>query len=66
MYGQGNSGPNLSFLFFTFFREVKSRIKLPRDLEDAKDLGRVLSSYKDDYFTQVLLGFVVTYILYPL
>lgn len=61
----GELWPQFEF-FITFFREDKSRIKLPRDLEDAKDLGRVLSGYKDEYFTQVLLGFVVTYILYPL
>lgn len=35
-------------------------------MEDAKGLGRALSNYTDEYFTQVLLGFVVIYILYPL
>lgn len=34
-------------------------------MEDAKGLGRALSNYTDEYFTQVLLGFVVIYILYP-
>jgi len=34
-------------------------------MDDAKALGRALSKYTDDYFTQVVLGFVVTYILYP-
>lgn len=34
-------------------------------MKDAKALGRALSKYTDDYFTQVMLGFVVTYILYP-
>lgn len=34
-------------------------------MEDAKGLGRALSNYTDDYFSQVLLGFVVIYILYP-
>ena len=34
-------------------------------MEDAKGLGRALSIYTDKYFTQVLLGFVVIYILYP-
>jgi len=40
-------------------------IKLPRDMEDAKGLGMALSNYNDEYFTQVLLGFVIIYILYP-
>ena len=34
-------------------------------MTDAKGLGRALSNYTDDYFTQVLVGFVVIYILYP-
>ena len=34
-------------------------------MEDAKGLGRALSNYTDEYFLQVLLGFVVIYILYP-
>ena len=50
---------------FTILSEDKARIKLPRDMEDAKGLGRALSNYTDEYFTQVLLGFVVIYILYP-
>ena len=50
---------------FVLYREDKARIKLPRDMEDAKGLGRALSNYNDEYFTQVLLGFVIIYILYP-
>ena len=34
-------------------------------MEDAKGLGKALSNYTDEYFLQVLLGFVVIYILYP-
>ena len=34
-------------------------------MEDAKGLGEVLSDYTKEYFTQVLVGFVVIYILYP-
>ncbi|KAL8579167.1 hypothetical protein ACOMHN_010751 [Nucella lapillus] len=37
-------------------------IKLPRTLEHAKDLARVLDRYKDKYFYQVLLAFLFTYI----
>ena len=34
-------------------------------MTDAQDLGRALSTCTDQYFTQVLGGFVVVYILYP-
>ena len=34
-------------------------------MTDAQDLGKALSNYTDQYFTQVLGGYVVTYILYP-
>ena len=34
-------------------------------MTDAQGLGRALSNYTEDYFTQVLGGYVVTYILYP-
>ena len=42
----------------------KEKFKLPKNLGDAKDLGRVLSNYKDEFFLQVVLGFMATYILY--
>ena len=38
------------------------KIKLPKNLDDAKELGRVISNYKDDYFIQVIVAFVLTYI----
>ncbi|XP_065070432.1 transmembrane protein 41B-like [Rhopilema esculentum] len=40
----------------------KEKFKLPKNLDDAKDLGRVLSNYKDEFFLQVVLGFMATYI----
>ncbi|KAL3225707.1 hypothetical protein MRX96_025632 [Rhipicephalus microplus] len=40
----------------------KQHIKLPRDIEDAKGLGRVLNRYTDRYFFTVTSGFFVTYI----
>ena len=42
--------------------EDAEKVKLPRNLDDAKNLGRVISSYKDDYFPHVLLSFVLTYV----
>jgi len=40
-------------------------LKIPWDIEDAKQLGRVLDRYKDKYYFEVLLTVVVTYLLYP-
>nr|CAD7458051.1 unnamed protein product [Timema tahoe] len=40
----------------------KQHIKLPWDIEDAKQLGRVLDKYKERYFFEVLTAIVVTYI----
>lgn len=34
-------------------------------MEDAKNLGKVLSKYKDKYYSQVLALIFVTYLLYP-
>ena len=42
--------------------EDAAKVKLPKNLDDAKDLGRVISSYKDDYYPHVMLAFVVTYV----
>ena len=40
-------------------------MKLPKDIEDAKSIGRVLSKYKDKYYLEVLSGVFAIYILYP-
>ncbi|XP_023223290.1 transmembrane protein 41B-like [Centruroides sculpturatus] len=40
-------------------------MKLPQNIDDAKNLGKVLSHYKDRYFFTVLGGYFVMYILYP-
>ncbi|XP_026326671.1 transmembrane protein 41 homolog isoform X2 [Hyposmocoma kahamanoa] len=40
----------------------KQHIKLPWDLEDAKQLGQVLDRYKDKYFYQVLFAVFLVYI----
>ena len=33
--------------------EDKKSLKFPQDIDDAKELGQVLSNYKDQYFPQV-------------
>lgn len=40
----------------------KQHIKLPWDLEEAKELGLILDRYKDKYFLEVLLGVFLVYI----
>ena len=35
------------------YRDEVPYVKFPRDIEDAKKLGAVLSRYKDKYFYQV-------------
>ena len=45
--------------------EDVSRLKLPRDIHEAKDLGRLLSKYKNTHYGTVLGAVVATYVLYP-
>ena len=52
-------------MLFAIHSSDKEKFKLPKTLDDAKELGRVLSNYKDDFFLQVVFGFMVVYILYP-
>ena len=37
-------------------------VKFPKTIEDAKNLGLVLSRYKDKYYIEVLGGVFVTYL----
>lgn len=48
-----------------FSSDEMEKIKIPKDMEDAKALGTVLSKYKDTYYTQVLVAYFATYVLYP-
>ncbi|XP_052004958.1 transmembrane protein 41B [Xyrauchen texanus] len=54
------------YLLFKNFPELsedeRGKIKIPKDMDDAKALGTVLSKYKDTYYTQVLLAYFATYI----
>lgn len=56
---------DINFLCILFHRDEKQYMKLPLDIEDAKNLGKLLERYKDLYYFQVLTGLLVTYILYP-
>ncbi|GLV35675.1 Stasimon [Carabus blaptoides fortunei] len=59
---------SLSALFYVYmsFPELeeneKSHIKIPWDIEEAKNLGIVLDRYKDRYFFEVLSGIFATYV----
>lgn len=55
----------LLYIYFSFPKleeNERQYIKLPRDMEDARNLGKVLNRYKEKYFLQVLLAVIVTYI----
>ncbi|VVC91682.1 unnamed protein product [Leptidea sinapis] len=54
--------PNAHQVTKTAGLHEKKHIKLPWDLEDAKQLGLVLDRYKDKYFYQVLIGVFLVYI----
>lgn len=61
----GVAGIFLAFVYSSFpeIEETESQhVKFPKDIEDAKRLGIVLSRYKDRYYPQVLCGVAVTYL----
>ncbi|XP_055755894.1 transmembrane protein 41B-like [Salvelinus fontinalis] len=57
---------SVMYLVYRNFPELNNdemaTIKIPKDMEDAKALGTVLSKYKDTYYTQVLVAYFTTYI----
>ncbi|XP_061388427.1 transmembrane protein 41 homolog [Musca vetustissima] len=57
------------FYVYMIFPELneseKQHMKIPRDIQDAKMLAKVLDRYKDMYYFEVMFGVVVAYILYP-
>ncbi|KAM8938742.1 transmembrane protein 41B [Pelodytes ibericus] len=42
--------------------EERQMIKVPRDMDDAKALGKVLSKYKDTFYVEVLVAYFATYV----
>lgn len=59
------SSLSLIYVYSTFPELEPSErafLKLPKDIEDAKNLGSLLSRYKEKYFTEVLCGIFITYI----
>ena len=55
----------LSFVYMKFPKlgaEDIAKVKLPKSIDDAKELGKVLSNYTDEYFSEVVVAFTLTYI----
>ena len=42
-----------------------SHLRFPRSIDSAKELGRLLSKYKDTHYFTVLGSVITTYVLYP-
>ncbi|XP_067002522.1 transmembrane protein 41B [Anabrus simplex] len=59
---------SLVFLLYIYMNfpdleeEERQHVKLPRDINDAKQLGIVLDRYKERYFWEVLIGVFIVYI----
>ncbi|XP_037551536.1 transmembrane protein 41B [Nematolebias whitei] len=60
------SSASVMYLVYRNFPELSEdemeKMKIPKDMDDAKALGTVLSKYKDTYYTQVLVAYFATYI----
>lgn len=52
-----------TFSLYHSNRSEKKHIKLPLDIEDAKQLGLVLGRYKEMYYVEVMSAVVLFYIL---
>lgn len=56
----------MSFVYMKFphlDESERAHVKLPLDIEDAKQLGKVLGRYKDLYYVEVMFAVVLVYIL---
>ncbi|XP_062327467.1 transmembrane protein 41B [Osmerus eperlanus] len=57
---------SVMYLVYRNFPELSDdemeKIKIPKDMDDAKALGTVLSKYKDTFYTQVLIAYFTTYV----
>ncbi|KAM4617333.1 transmembrane protein 41B [Discoglossus pictus] len=57
---------SVMFLVYKHFpqlsEEEREKIKIPRDMDDAKALGEVLSKYKDTFYVEVLVAYFTTYV----
>ena len=58
-----------SFIMYMVYRsfpeicdDERDKIKIPKNIDDAKALGTLLSKYNDTHYTQVLMAIVTTFI----
>eukprot|EP00002_Diphylleia_rotans_P023825 TRINITY_DN4694_c0_g1_i2.p1 TRINITY_DN4694_c0_g1~~TRINITY_DN4694_c0_g1_i2.p1 ORF type:complete len:111 (-),score=32.14 TRINITY_DN4694_c0_g1_i2:102-434(-) len=49
----------------TLDEESKARLRMPKSVEDVRDLSNILQKYCDNHYSAVIVGFCLTYILYP-
>lgn len=53
------------YLMFPELDEAeKEHVKIPFNIQDAKELAKVLDRYKDMYYMEVMSGVVIVYILW--
>ncbi|KAM5138707.1 transmembrane protein 41B [Mantella aurantiaca] len=61
-----SSAAFIMFLVYKNFPQLSEeeceKIKIPRDMDDAKALGSVLSKYKDTFYVEVLVAYFATYV----
>lgn len=58
-----NNEPEIDFNIQLLLRSEKEKMKIPFDIDDAKQLGRVLDRYKDLYYFEVMTGICLLYLL---
>ncbi|XP_053576573.1 transmembrane protein 41B [Bombina bombina] len=60
------SAASVMVLVYKYFPQLSDeeleKIKIPRDMDDAKALGKVLSKYKDTFYMEVLVAYFATYV----
>lgn len=54
---------NFLMPFVIIFRTERANLKIPFNIEDAKQLGRVLDRYKDQFYFEVMMGICLLYLL---
>ncbi|XP_069479772.1 transmembrane protein 41B [Ambystoma mexicanum] len=57
---------SIMFLVYKHFPQLsedeRATVKVPRDMDDAKALGKVLSKYKDTHYMEVMVAYFTTYV----
>ena len=56
---------HIGSLLISDTREDLAHLRLPWSIDDAKDLGQLLSRVKETHYLSVLATVAITYVLYP-